>query len=157
MANGDLLTARKATELEYPMNELSKAPVALDHPDVPERPRAAVLSLLGEVESSLEKLITSGEQGTIDIQALPVHRQALDDYLGSGAVEANIEALGRTRVRETGFSGVWWVTHYNMSSAIVAEVIEICEIPEIFRAHPAQLRSSLEQLRSLRSQMGASV
>ena len=139
------------------MNELSKAPVVLDRPDVPERPRGAVLSLLGEVESSLEKLIASGEQRTIDIQNLPVHRQALADYLGSGDVEANIEALGRTHVRETGISGVWWVTHYNMSSEIVAEIIEICEIPEIFRAHPAQLRTSLDRLRSLRTEMATTV
>ena len=52
---------------------------------------------------------------------------------------------------------MWWITHYNMSSEIVAEIIEICEIPEIFRAHPAQLRSSLEQLRSLRNQKDTSV
>jgi hydrogenase-1 operon protein HyaF len=139
------------------MNKVSKAPVTLGHSNVPERPPGTVLSLLGQLESSLEKLIASGEQGTIDIQALPVHRQALADCLGSGDVEANVEALGRTHVRETGICGVWWVTHYNMSSEIVAEIIEICEIPEIFRAHPAQLRSSLEQLRSLRTRVAASV
>jgi hydrogenase-1 operon protein HyaF len=116
-----------------------------------------VMSLLGEVESSLEKLIASGERGSIDIQQSPSNRQALEECLGSGDVEADVEALGRTHIRETGISGVWWVTHYNMSSEIVAEVIEVCEIPEIFRAHPAQMRSSLERLRSARAQLAASV
>lgn len=48
--------------------------------------------------------------------------------LGRGEVSAAIDALGRSEVAETQFSGVWWIVHKNTAGEVVGELLEIALI-----------------------------
>ena len=135
------------------MNHLKGIPVTVDGA-VPE----AALShgnatpLLHEVEVLLSDLLSTGKAASIDLRSLPMlpdDYEKLREALGDGEVSATVDAMGPTRVRETAFHGVWWVTHYNSEDAVIAEFIEVTYVPEILRTHPADARLDLDRLRSL--------
>jgi hydrogenase-1 operon protein HyaF len=110
-----------------------------------------VPALLREIEALLTLLVETGRSGRIDLRSLPLlpgDDQRLADALGSGEVDAVIEALGATHVRETGVAGVWWVTHANADGETVAAFIDITLVPEILMTHADDARAGLVQLRS---------
>jgi hydrogenase-1 operon protein HyaF len=125
-------------------------PITPLSPSVASDAPAGSLALMHQIVASLEGLIASKTTATIDIHRLPLtpqENQALERTLGEGEVDASVEALGRTRIRETGYPGVWWVTHYNRSSQIIGESIEITDLPELIKSQPEDIRSGLARLR----------
>jgi len=135
------------------MNQLKGIPIAVDgvFPDAA-LSHGNAMPLLHEVEVLLNDLLTTGKPASIDLRSLPMlptDYEKLREALGDGEVSATIEAMGPTRVRETAFHGVWWVTHYNSEDAVIAEFIEVTYVPEILRTHPADARLDLDRLRSL--------
>ncbi len=94
-------------------------------------------ALLHELATRLLDLAENSEAASIDLRAVPLSPgdvQELRDTLGVGAVQARIDALGESRVSETLYPGIWWITHCNEAGEVVAELIEICAVPEILRA-----------------------
>ena len=109
-----------------------------------------VPAILREIESLLAELVVSGRAGRIDLRSLPLlpgDEARLAAALGEGEVDADIQAMGTTRVRETAVPGVWWVTHANADGQKVAELIEITLVPEILKTHPEDARAGLKTLR----------
>jgi hydrogenase-1 operon protein HyaF len=91
-------------------------------------------ALLREIHQLLAALAAGKAGGAIDLRALPLTQGDFDELravLGDGAVEARIQALGESIVRETRFPGIWWVTHCNEAGETVAELIEIAAVPLI--------------------------
>ena len=130
------------------MNELKGIPIA-----TAEAPLVTgnALPILHEIESLLNVLVASGKGASIDLRSLPMlpgDYEQLQRWLGEGEVSASVEAFGPTRVRETAVRGVWWVTHYSADDQVIAEFIEIAQVPEILKTHPADARQSLATLRS---------
>jgi hydrogenase-1 operon protein HyaF len=112
--------------------------------------RSYVPALLREIEALLADLAASGRNGRIDLRSLPLlpgDDARLATALGDGEVDANIQATGLTRVRETGVAGVWWVAHANADGETVAEFIEVALVPEILKTHPEDVRTGLARLR----------
>lgn len=100
-------------------------------------------ALLREMHSLLTALAAGEAGGSIDLRALPLTPADLDELrtvLGAGAVDARVEALGESTVRETRFPGIWWVTHCNEAGEVVAELIEICAVPAILTAPAEDIR-----------------
>ena len=98
----------------------------------------------------MEALDASGETDSIDVRRTPLtpqEYQVLKDTLGQGEVEARIQALGETHVRETTMAGVWWVTHYNAAGQVLGEFIEVTPVPEIMRSDPSAMPLALAGLR----------
>jgi hydrogenase-1 operon protein HyaF len=94
-------------------------------------------ALLQELATLLCALAERDEAASIDLRALPLSPgdfKQLRDTLGAGVVQARVDALGESCVAETGFPGIWWVTHCNEAGDTVAELIEVCVVPEILRA-----------------------
>jgi hydrogenase-1 operon protein HyaF len=113
--------------------------------------RSYVPALLREIETLLAELVASGRSSRIDLRSLPLlpgDDARLAALLGDGEVDAALQVTGDTRVRETGVSGVWWVTHANADGEIVAEFIEVTLVPEILKAHPQDVRAGLTRLRA---------
>ena len=107
-------------------------------------------AILREIESLLAELVASGRAGRIDLRSLPLlpgDEARLVAVLGEGEVDADIQAMGATRVRETAVPGVWWVTHANADGQTVAELIEVALVPEILKTHPEDARAGLKTLR----------
>ncbi len=108
-----------------------------------------VLPLLHEVRHSLERLLASGEETTIDLGSIPLapgELEKIDDALGTGEVKAMLESLGPSQIYETRFSGVWRITHFNAANEVVGRFIEVTRMPAILFAQDIDVRASLVQL-----------
>ena len=113
-------------------------------------PSAQVLALLQELQDRLAALVARGEQHCIDIRSLPLSpddREFLLQFLGNGEVSANVNALGLSEIKETRFSGVWWLTHYNERAEMMAELIEVTPLPDILKTQDPDLLHGIEALR----------
>lgn len=134
------------------MNHLKGIPIATDGmPSAMAQSRGNALPLLHEIEVLLNDLVTTGKSASIDLRSLPMlpdDFQKLREVLGQGEVNATIDALGPSQVRETAIHGVWWVTHRNAEGDVTAEFIEVTFLPEILKTHPADARAAVEKLRS---------
>jgi hydrogenase-1 operon protein HyaF len=109
------------------------------------------LAILHEVRGMLEDLVDLGREATIDLRGLPMgpgDYERLKEWLGAGEVTATVDAMGPTRVYETAYPGVWWVTHYNPDEEVIADRLEITLQPEILRSHPADAHAGLDRLRA---------
>ena len=107
------------------------------------------VAILYEVAGMLETLIDTGKGNAIDRRSLPLapgEYDQLRETLGTGEVHADVEALGPTRIQETGIHGVWWITHYNAHDQVIAEFIEVTAIPQMLKAHADDMREGLDAL-----------
>ncbi len=112
-------------------------------------PTGNLVPLLHEIRHALARWVRDGHSHVIDLHGLPMspdEEQQLLDLLGEGEVAADLTAFGDSEVMETTFAGVWRVTHYNDDDALVGHFIEICDVPEILKAHPDDGQLALEQL-----------
>ena len=112
-------------------------------------PSAQVLAIASEIARHLQVLLDSGEGASIDLRSLPLapgDYQALKDLLGQGEVNARIDALGPSEIRETAIPGVWWLVHRNASDEVMADLIEITHCPVILRTQDEELRNGPERL-----------
>ena len=95
-------------------------------------------TLLHEVQAMLKTLLDTGQNGTLDLRALPAlgedGYQFLKEKLGLGEVSARIQTFGRSEIQETAFPGIWWVAHYNQDDDILTELIEVNFLPELLKS-----------------------
>ena len=102
-------------------------------------------SILAEVARMLDALAADGTTGSIDLRSLPLteaDRQQLEELLGRGEVEAELELAGRSSVWETAYAGAWWVRHRGAGDKISSEEITVCPIPNILVTHPADIKAA---------------
>jgi hydrogenase-1 operon protein HyaF len=118
----------------------------------PERPAEVfgnALPLLHEIRHALARLISEGEPTVIDVQSIPMgpgDMQRLLDALGEGEVRAEIEALGKTVVRESRYSGVWILEYMNGSGGVAGRFVEITWIPSLLQAQREDVEAGLKEL-----------
>ncbi len=106
-------------------------------------------ALLMEIADLLGRLIDHGEAGTIDLRGLPLSPSCianLEQRLGHGEITVQLEAAGRSEIRETGFAGVWWTRHSDEAGRVIALLIEVAMVPEILRADRDDMISGLQRL-----------
>jgi len=106
-------------------------------------------AVLREIAELLEKLAVSGEPGFIDLRSMPMtdaDRAELEERLGRGEVEASLDVAGTSEVRETGYAGVWWIRHAGAGGKVAAEEIAVAEVPEILKAHHADIAAAASRL-----------
>ena len=119
------------------MNKLTDIPIRLDNEVARETGNA--LPLLHEIRHALIKLLESGKTTVIDLSRLPLgpgDEAQLLDILGNGEVVAQINALGKSIIRETHLTGVWLVEHFTSDAQPIAKLIEISYIPDLLKAAP---------------------
>jgi len=110
---------------------------------------AQVLAVLQELSDMLSVLSERGEKNCIDIRSLPfapMDREFLLKFLGRGEVSANVNTLGLSEIKETRFSGIWLLTHYNAHAEIIAELIEVTLLPDILMTQAADTQQSVDAL-----------
>lgn len=108
------------------------------------------LSIMAEVARMLEALVTTGETGSIDLRSLPLtdaDRDQLEELMGRGEVQAELEVSGDSAVWETSYPGAWWVRHRGAGGKISSEEISICPVPAIFSAHPADIEAAAKRIK----------
>lgn len=97
------------------------------------------VAVLAEIAQALDRLATSGEETFVDLKSLPLSPDDLERLaalLGEGEVRCDLAVAGRSEVRETGFSGVWWIRHFGGDDRVAVEEIAITRIPDILMSHP---------------------
>ncbi|EGV20365.1 hydrogenase expression/formation protein [Thiocapsa marina] len=105
--------------------------------------------VLHEVRHALSRLIATGETTKIDLKAMPFGPGDLErllSVLGTGEVQASIDALGPTRVQETAIPGVWLVDYLNSEANRLALHLEIATVPEILCPQPQDLDDAIAAL-----------
>jgi hydrogenase-1 operon protein HyaF len=128
---------------------LQNIPVSVE--SVEEYSIGSLRALLAEIATLLEEFARDSTCGSIDLNSLPFapgEYEQLRQLLGQGEVSVHIEAVGPSEIVETRYPGVWWVTHYNVEGDIVADMLEITDIPEIIKSQSADIAAGLELLRA---------
>lgn len=117
--------------------------LGINHPsetrDTPTSAPSAVNAdpVLHEIHHALERLAETGEGTVIDLNTLPfgpADMERLDEVLGPGEVEATVDAMGHSRIRETGTAGVWMIEHLDSAGGVQSRFIEVTLIPDILKA-----------------------
>jgi HupH hydrogenase expression protein len=130
---------------------VTSAPAEAREPDGDGYQGAYALAILHEIKGMLEGLARAGKEDSIDLRSLPTgpgDYQRLKQLLGQGEVSATVEAMGPTRIYETVYPGVWWVTHFNADEEVIADRIEVTLQPQMLKSHPSDVTEGLERLRS---------
>ena len=112
--------------------------------------RGNVRPLLNEIVHALDRLLTDDEPTVIDLASLPFapgELEGLEQALGTGELTAELEALGKSLIRETAYPGVWWVEHRNTGGEVVGRYIEITRSPEILMSQDADIGAGRARLR----------
>ncbi len=125
--------------------------IAVRIDELPASRIGGIRPILHEIETLLAAFVKVGQGGSIDLRSLPLSPadlEAIDAALGEGEVHATIRAFGETRVTETAIHGVWRVTHCNDGGEPVADLIEVCDAPEILKTHATDARVGLATLRT---------
>lgn len=110
---------------------------------------ANTLPLLHEIRHALMRLVEEGEPTTIDVQSIPMgpgDMQRLLDALGEGEVRAEVEALGKSVIRESRYSGVWIIEHLSGSGGVAGRFVEITWVPSLLQAQREDVEAGLEAL-----------
>jgi hydrogenase-1 operon protein HyaF len=114
-----------------------------------DKPTGMASALLVELHGHLNRLLTSGETHLIDLKSLPLSEadiNELADLLGVGEVKATISSIGSSSIRETAYSGIWWVTHYGDDDKVLSELIEVTLVPQILVTHIDEVRHSAQMM-----------
>lgn len=110
---------------------------------------AGVQALLSELASGLDRLSVMNECTTIDLRSLPLSsadRLELQSMLGEGEIHATMQAQGESTLRETSFSGIWWVEHRDSDGELVADLLEVTRSPAILSSAADEISAAAARL-----------
>ncbi|WP_456375328.1 hydrogenase expression/formation C-terminal domain-containing protein [Thiolapillus sp.] len=117
------------------------------------RPESGNLKLiLHEISHALSELMATGNERSIDLRGIPLapgEEKKLLESLGEGEIRAELDALGKSRIQESRYSGVWIVTHCNSNGEIMGRFIEITRSPALLAAQTEDMAAGLDALRQL--------
>lgn len=117
-----------------------------------------ITAILHELQSKLRDLAEAGRGSTIDLRRLPLTSSdygQLKGLLGKGELVIEFNALGESRIMETRFSGVWWVTHMNAAGEKVGDFLEIALVPELVAATSLEIAAAAESLSQMLRDIGS--
>jgi hypothetical protein len=141
------------------MSGLSGIPVAVET-IIGEELSGNVIALLHEVATLQAHFLDKGEIGQIDLRTLPLSEgefKALDSALGHGEVSCHIDAAGKSEITETLLPGVWRIRHYNINDDLIAELIEVSDIPEILKAGVKEMEEGMNTLKAQLTEMAENI
>ncbi|MES9831215.1 MAG: hydrogenase expression/formation protein [Candidatus Thiodiazotropha sp. LLP2] len=107
------------------------------------------IPILHEILHALQRFATDDEPSCIDLRAIPFgpgDEEQLLSKLGEGEISVTMDSLGRSRIWETAFSGVWIIDHRNAEGERVALQVEIGRIPQIVLSQQEDIFDAIGQL-----------
>lgn len=108
--------------------------------------------VMHEIRQALSDLIVHGTHGMIDLHSLPFSPQeyaALDEFLGEGEIDLTLNVLGKTRLRESGYAGIWRIEHFDGNDKRIGYFIEIGHVPEILRSQCDDIKEGLAAMTTI--------
>lgn len=146
------------------MSRLTDIPIRIEPSARIEPPAIAgglgggVAAILTELVTLLERLAVKDEPAMIDLRSLPMSPQdrvELQRALGDGEVLASVNAQGLSNIRETGVAGVWWIEHRDGQGELVAEMLEVAQVPQILASASDEIAAGARVLRAQLADAGA--
>jgi len=122
---------------------------------IKEQPTGMAYAVLHELATNLEQLLDTAEENTIDLRSLPMNeadREELAELLGRGEVDITLNTIGSSRIFETAFSGIWWVTHYGDDAMVLSELIEVAKVPSLIPTHTDEISVALQRIQQVSTQ-----
>jgi hydrogenase-1 operon protein HyaF len=113
---------------------LDSIKIAVEQPTAGMPDALNALPLLHEIRHALTRLFEKGEPTTIDLTSIPFgpgDKDQLLEVLGSGEVDASVDAMGSTKVRETAYPGVWLVEYFSPTGEPLTTHIEVARCPSV--------------------------
>jgi hydrogenase-1 operon protein HyaF len=120
---------------------------------------AAARNLLHELVELLRKLIEEDEPSHIDLSAMELSEddyQLLRETLGEGEILAQVTNFGRISVMESGYGGVWWVTHMDDAGQVLSDFLEVSYCPEVLIVESETVTDGRDALQARLFEMGMS-
>lgn len=118
-----------------------------------ESPRTQNLRpVMHEIRHALSELVEHGTHNIIDVHSLPMSTEELDEleaFLGKGEIDLILNVLGKTRICESSYSGVWRVEHFDDNDKRIGYFIEIGMIPEILRSQCDDIKEGLQTMTTI--------
>lgn len=108
--------------------------------------------VMHEIHHALGEFVSSGAHGMIDLHSLPFSAQELaqlDEFLGEGEINITLNVLGKTRLRESSYPGVWHVEHFGDNGKRIGYFIEIGHVPEILRSQCDDIKEGLAAMTTI--------
>ncbi len=127
------------------MPSLEDIPIRIDKPSF----HANAVPLLHEIRHALQELADKGETRSIDLMAIPFgpgDEDLLLEVLGRGEIEAEVNALGPSRVWESAYPGVWLLDHRDRDDKRIAFEVQITSIPGILCTPAGDMAEAAEHL-----------
>ena len=109
-----------------------------------------VAALLSELADRLDRLALTGDASSIDLRSLPLSPedlQLLQETLGEGEVQAQLQAGGASAIRETAVAGLWWTLHRDPRGELSAELLDIARVPPILERAADEIQAAARELR----------
>jgi len=106
-------------------------------------------SLLVELDEQLATWKPGDLAHVINLTLLPLSdadMSLLGSRLGVGPVTLLSRGYGNCRIGSTGKKNVWWLKYYNSDDALILNIIEVSEIPEVAMAAAEDLIDSANRL-----------
>ena len=107
--------------------------------------------IMHEILHAMHRLLTQNESTILDLRAIPFgpgDEEQLLSQLGTGEIRIELNALGRSLITETAYSGVWLVDHRNADDQRIALQVEITPVPAILMAQNEDLQDAARRLES---------
>lgn len=126
----------------------------LDIPVETTQPPTGMLeAVLTELAEHLQNLVDCNTNHVIDLESLPLSTSdlsQLQQYLGKGEVDITLTTIGESHIFETGYSGIWWIQHYNPERVLISQFIEITTVPDIIKSQPEDMQLAISRFNSER-------
>lgn len=111
-----------------------------------------LLPVMHQICHCLGELVARGTHDMIDLHSLPFSEAELaelDTFLGEGEIDLSLNVLGRTRIRESSYPGVWRIEHLDDNDKRIGYFIEIGHIPEILRSQCDDIKEGLATMSAI--------
>ncbi len=108
--------------------------------------------VLYEIRHALQTLIEQGQPCMLDLNGIPFSPSELTEletFLGQGEVDIELQVLGKTRIQECGYAGVWRIQHFDEQDKRVGYFIEVDHVPEILRSQSDDIVEGLNTMTTI--------
>ena len=130
-----------------------KMPSEMNTYDMPSFPEESELercphamAILADIQLMLAQINSHGQSSIMTVTELPeADLQLLNQILGEGEVSVLVDGDTPTRIQETVMAGIWRLRTFDQQGNVLAEAIEVAEIPECVKDKAFATRVNLPE------------
>jgi len=148
-APGCIEVARFPERARAALDHSTRTGFAIELDEVYVSDTMSAMPVLAEVRDHADRYRPGCPGTAINIGRLPMSpsdEDLINRALGDGPARATCRGYGISRVASTGYRNVWRVRHFNADERMLANVIEVIDVPEIVAAPEEDVRDGTHAL-----------